>query len=74
MKSDTTELDKLKYWLDTEITILHVMFYVVIWFLTHSLFIHILLTLLMVYSVLYIISRATYLASLDKDYLKILKK
>ncbi len=68
-----TELDKLKTWLDMEITILHIMFYVVIWLLTHNLVAHIILAVFIVYSVLYLVSRGVYMASIDKNYLKIPK-
>lgn len=66
-----TEIEKLKYWLDGEITLLHIMFYVLVWLLTHSLVLHIVLALLIAYSVFYFVARISYLAQNDKDYLKL---
>ncbi len=69
-----TEMDKLKYWVDTEFTILHIMLYIVMWLLTHSTFVHVLLALLIVRSVAYMLARTVYLASADRNYLKVPKK
>lgn len=69
-----SEIDKLKYWLDIEITILHIMFAVVIWLLTHGGFMHFLLAVYMFISVIYIGTRAVYLASVDRNYLKVPKQ
>lgn len=69
-----TEIDKLKYWLDTEITILHIMFAVVVWLLTHNRVAHIALAFYMFFSLIYLLTRGAYLASIDKNYLKIPKQ
>lgn len=71
MKSKLSDMDKLKFWLDSEITILHIMFYVVMWLLTHNIVAHVVLALLIVYSMLYFVVRVAYMAENDKDYLKV---
>lgn len=72
--SKLTETDKLKYWLDSEISILHLMFAVVVWLLTHNFVAHLLLAFYMIYTMVYIFVRLAYLASIDKDYLRVPKK
>lgn len=74
MKPNLSEQDKFKYWLDGELAILHIMFYVVVWLLTHNLVAHIILALLIAYSTVYFVVRVAYVASIDKDFLKIPKK
>jgi hypothetical protein len=74
MKPKLTEVDKLKYWLDAEITILHIMFAVVVWLLTSNHVVHILLALYMIFSTVYLLSRMAYVASYDRNYLRIPKK
>lgn len=73
-KPKLTEVEKLKYWLDAEISILHIMFAVVVWLLTHSGFVHLLLGVYILYTVVYALARIAYVANLDKDYLRIPKK
>jgi hypothetical protein len=74
MKPKLTEVDKLKYWLDSEITILHIMFAVVVWLLTNSHVVHILLALYMIFSTVYLLTRLAYVANFDRNYLRIPKK
>lgn len=74
MKNKLTELEKLKYWLDTEITILHIMFAVVVLLLTEGWIWNILIGLYIVYSVLYMITRLAVIAADDPDYLKAPKR
>ena len=74
MNKKVTDIDKLKYWLDIEITILHIMFAVVIWLLTHRWLIHSLLAIYMLTSLVYMSVRVVYLSSVDKNYLKVPKQ
>lgn len=74
MKNKLTELEKLKYWLDTEITILHIMFAVVVLLLTEGWIWNILIGLYIAYSVLYMITRLAVIAADDPDFLKLPKK
>lgn len=74
MKSKLTEVDKLKYWIDTEFSILHVMFAIIMLQLTHGALPTILLSVYLIISVVYTLTRIAYVASFDKDYLRVPKK
>lgn len=65
------ELNKLKFWIDTEFTVLHILFGVVIWLLTHNVVAHIFIALYIVISLVYYITRIAYISSVDKNYLKL---
>lgn len=69
-----TELEKLKYWIDAEFTILHVMFGVVILQLTNGLFWNIAIGIYIVFSLVYILTRLAFIAADDPDYLRVPKK
>jgi hypothetical protein len=69
--SKLTEMQKLKYWLDAEISILHIMFAVVVWLLTHGWVVHTLIAIYMVITALYVIVRLGAVVADDKDYLRI---
>ncbi len=69
-----SELELFKYWLDSELTILHIMFAVILWQLTEGFLPHFFIFLYIVYSVIYAIVRMAYVASHNKDYLKVPKK
>lgn len=69
-----TEIDKLKYWLDAELSILHIMFAVVVLLLTDGFIVSLLLCLYIAYTLVYTIVRVLYLAQDDQDYLKVPKK
>lgn len=69
-----TETDKLKYWIDAEFSILHVMFAVVMLELTEGWVWNIILSLYIVYSVLYILTRIAVIAVDDPDYLRAPKR
>lgn len=68
-----TEVDKLKYWLDAEISILHIMFVILMMQFHHSIAVSVILWLYLGYSIVYCLSRIAYVAKFDKDYLKIPK-
>lgn len=74
MKPKLTEIDKLKYWIDTEFTILHVMFGIIMLQITHGLLPTLILSVYIFISVVYALVRAAYLASVDKNYLKVPKQ
>ncbi len=74
MKSKLTDMDKLKYWIDTEFTILHVMFAVVMLELTEGWLWNIILGVYIAWSLLYIFTRLAVIAADDPDYLRVPKK
>lgn len=72
--SKLTELEKLKYWIDSEFTILHIMFAVVMLQLTTGLVWNIILGLYILWSLLYLVVRLAVVAADDPDYLRAPKK
>ena len=69
-----TEIEKLKYWVDAEFTILHVMFAIIMLQLTSGWFPTVVLAIYLIISILYTLARIAYVASFDKDYLKVPKR
>lgn len=69
-----TEIEKLKYWMDSEFSILHAMFGIIMLQLTHGALPTVLFSLYIVISITYAIVRAAYVASIDKNYLKVPKR
>jgi hypothetical protein len=69
-----TEMEKLKYWIDAEFTILHIMFGIIMLQLTHGVFPTVFFSLYITVSVLYTLIRIAYIASIDKNYLKVPKQ
>ena len=69
-----TELEKLKYWIDVEVTILHIMFGAVMWQLTTGFLPHLILGVYMAYSLLYMVTRVAVIAADDPQYLRAPKK
>ena len=69
-----TEQDKLKYWIDTEFTITHIMFAVVVLLLTEGWLWNIIIGVYIAYCLLYIITRIAVIAVDDPDYLRAPKK
>ncbi len=74
MRTKLSELEKLKYWLDSEITILHIMFAVVLWQLTEGWLPHLFIVIYIFISVIYASVRIAYVASQEKNYLRVPKK
>lgn len=68
------EADKLKYWLDVEFTILHIMFGIIMYQLTTGWLPHLFFGFYIFWSLLYLVTRVAVLASDDPDYLKIPRK
>jgi len=69
-----TELQKMKYWLDTELTTLHIMFAVVMLQLTEGWLPNLVLGVYIVLSMLYVLVRLSFIAADDPDYLRTPKK
>lgn len=69
-----TEGEKLKYWIDAEFSILHVMFAGIMLQLTSDTTARVILWVYMVWSVVYAIVRAAYIAKSDSDFLRVPKK
>lgn len=69
-----TELEKLKYWLDTEFTILHIMFAIVMIQLTEGWLPTLFFVGYIVIALLSMLVRLAYLAADDPDYLRVPKK
>lgn len=71
MKPKVTEIDKLKYWIDAEISFLHILFAIIMLQLTEGLLPTILLSVYITYHIIYAFARIIFVASVDKDYLKL---
>ncbi len=74
MATKLTELEKLKYWVDAEFTILHIMFAVVMFQLTEGWLWNIGLVIYVVWQFFYLITRLAVIAADDPDYLRVPKK
>lgn len=72
--SKLTDIQKLKYWVDAEFTILHIMFAVVMFQLTEGWLWNIGLGLYVVSQFFYLITRLAVIAADDPDYLRVPKK
>lgn len=72
--TNLTETEKLKYWIDSEFSILHGMFAIIMLQLTRGLLATFIFTVYLIITILYTITRLAYLAASDKDYLRIPKK
>lgn len=72
--SKLTEIEKLKYWLDAEVSILHVMLAGIAVLLVSSIWVKILLGVYIIYTFIYALVRIAYVGEDDKNYLKIPKE
>jgi len=72
--SRTTEIDKLKYWLDGEISILHAMLAFIAMLLLDNAISDVVFSIYIGYSVLYALVRFSFVYSKEKDYLSVFKK
>lgn len=68
------EQRKLRHWIDTEFSILHIYVLVVIWLLVDGWLPHTIVGALLFINVVYAIERSAWLASVDRHYLKPPKK
>lgn len=71
--SKLTELELLKYWIDTEFTIVHIMFGFIMLELTEGLFWSVVLGVYIAYSMFYAFTRLAIVAANDPNYLKVPK-
>ena len=69
-----TDLEMLKHWIDTEFTILHIMFAIIMLQLVSGIFWVIVFSIYIVFQVFYAIIRLAAIAAQDKDYLRVPKK
>lgn len=69
-----TEIEQLKYWMDAEFTILHVMFAIIMLQLVDSLWSKVVLIAYLLISLLYAGVRLAYVAKNDPNYLRVPKK
>ena len=69
-----TDIEMLKYWIDTEFTILHIMFAIIMLQLVEGIGWIIAFYVYIAIQVFYAIVRLAVIASQDKDYLRIPKK
>jgi hypothetical protein len=69
-----TEIEKLKYWLDAEITFMHAMLAFILYQIVTARWQHILLIIYIILTLLYATVRVVYVSGHDKDYLKVPKK
>lgn len=74
MKKKLTDIEKLKYWVDTEFTILHIMFAVVMLQLTEGWLWNIVFGACIAYCLVYILTRIAVIVADDPDYLKVPKR
>lgn len=74
MNKKLTDIEMLKYWIDTEFTILHIMFAIIMLQLVSGLFWVIVFSVYIAFQVFYAIVRLAVIASQDKDYLRVPKK
>lgn len=74
MQKKLTDVEKLKYWMDAEFSILHIMFAVIMLELTEGWFPTIAFSLYILYAIIYGLVRIAYIAADDPDYLKVPKK
>lgn len=72
--SKLTETDKLKYWLDAEFSILHVMFAVIMLQLVTSTWQRVGLVVYIIFSIVYAWVRLIYISGHEPSYLRIPKK
>ncbi len=68
-----TELEKLKYWVDTEFTITHVFLAVIVLLLTEGWVWNIIIGAYILYCLLYILTRLATIAADDPNYLRVPK-
>lgn len=71
MKPKLTEIEKLKYWIDTEFSILHIMFAIVMFQLTGGWVWNIVLTAYIIITLMYMLVRVAYIAANDPNYLRV---
>lgn len=71
MKSKLTELEKLKLWLDAEISLMHIMFAILAFMIVTSAVLKVLIVLYIIWSFIYMIVRLAAVAVDDPNFLRI---
>lgn len=66
-----TEIEKLKFWLDAEISLMHIMFAILGFMIVSSVALKVFLVLYMVWSFVYMIVRLAAVSADDPDFLRI---
>lgn len=69
--SKPTEIDKLKHWIDSEFSILHIYALVIMWLLTHGILPHVIIGVLAFVNIFYAVKRAVWIGKQDRNYLKV---
>lgn len=69
-----TDLDKLKYWIDAEFTITHIILAVVMLQVTDGIIWTIALWVYIIYSMVYLLTRLAVIAADDPGYLRVPKR
>lgn len=72
--SKLTESEKMKFWIDAEFSLLHIMFAVIAFMITASVFFKIVLVIYMLWSFVYMISRVAKVGADDPDYLSLTRR
>lgn len=72
--SKLTESEKMKFWIDAEFSLLHIMFAVIAFMITASVFFKIVLVIYMLWSFVYMISRVAKVGADDPDYLRLTRR
>lgn len=68
-----TELEKMKYWIDSEFCVLHIMFAIIMLNLTHEWYWTLLFTIYIFIQLAYMLIRLAYIAQDDPKYLRVPK-
>lgn len=74
MKNKLTDIDKLKYWLDAEISIIHAMIAFVLLNIVTNGWYKAAIIIYIAFSILYSTVRIAYISNNDKNYLQVPKK
>ena len=69
-----TDLEKLKYWIDSEFTVVHILLAIVMLQVTENLVWNIIIGLYIAYSAVYLLTRLAVIAADDPDYLRVPKQ
>lgn len=72
--SKLSESEKLKFWIDAEFSLLHIMFAVIAFMITTSVIFKIVLVLYMIWSFIYMLSRIAKVGVDDPDYLRLTRR
>lgn len=74
MRQQLTQTDKLKYWIDSEVSFTRVLLLIILFQLVEGTWPKTAIIVYGVFSLLYAVTRIAYVSSHDPDYLKVPKK